>query len=173
MYCKVNPKDQDGKYHIVKRRFVPITFTVNREDQFLNAAVKLPFTSNKVIGVLTCSKVNPCKDTLQTPRYYFGITDEQMVDDRFLDDNNGIEYTTTYPPNLNLDAVDDNYWYYAHPVEELFPLILYNGLFQDLGEPITIPIKKQGQCEAVPHYLWSSKFPEDGGTVIIGFYIPA
>lgn len=172
MYCKVNQKEQEGERKIVKRRFIPLTFTVDYEGQFLNAAAKLPFTSNKVIGVLTCSKVNPCNDSPQIPRYYFGITDERMVDNRFLEDTNGIEYTTTYPPVLNLQPVEDRYWYYVHPVGDLLPSVTYNDVLQNIGEPIPIAIKKQGQCEAEPHYLWSAKFP-DVDSVVIGFFRPA
>jgi len=172
MYCKVDHKEKEGKHLIVKRRFIPLTFTVDSEKQFLNASAKLPFTANKVIGVLTCSNTSPCNDTSQTPRYYFGITDEQMLDNRFLNDTNGIEYTTIYPPDLSLDAVENKYWYYAHPVTDLSPSIIYNGAFNDIGVPIPITIKRQGQCEAEPHYLWSGKFP-DTDTIVIGFYRPA
>ena len=52
-----------GNKVTIRRKFVPIKFSITGENQFVNAAVKLPFTTNKVIGLLTTSSlVNPCID---------------------------------------------------------------------------------------------------------------
>ncbi len=170
MKCKI---DSDNKEHteglIVRRKFVPLKFTIHRENQFLNAEAKLPFTTNKIIGILTCSKVDSCIEEPFTSRFYVGVTENQMEDTSFLETNKGKEFNGNYPPDVTFDIFSDfKWWYFVHPIVDQLPTILLNGF--DLGiEPKTIAVKVDGYCDPQDYYLWSGILPLEGTGVFISF----
>ncbi len=151
---------EDKKGVIVRRKFVPLKFTIHRENQFLNAAVKLPFTTAKVIGVLTTSNSQkPCSDTPILPRLYYGLSDTLVDDDRFLTITPGVEYAQSPPDaRLSQDIYTGLYWYYAHPVTDDFPWLYQGELIDQLTDPQIISILPKGRCTPVEYYLWSDRF---------------
>ncbi len=166
---KYNKKDPQGV--IVRRKFVPIKFSIHRENQFLNAGTKLPYTTAKVIGVLTTSTIhNKCNDLPLPPRYYYGISDSEMIDTRFLQTNRGSTFTSQYPPDGFFNGpTGTHWWYYIHPILDRFPVLLDNGMYQSLTNPITLEIKQEGQCTPEHYYLWSGKLPDTGFSLVTFF----
>ena len=174
MKCLINTADkQEQNRIIVRRKFVPIKFTVQREGQFLNAGAKLPFATSKVNGLLVTSKVeDPCVDEGLPPKYYYGTSDTRMTDTRFLSDNQGSFYDGEYPPDGVFQApFTGQWWYYVHRILDRFPIYIDNGLFQRLVDPVTIAFKQPGQCTPDQYYLWSGRLPGDG-IAIVTFFPP-
>lgn len=164
MKCKIHTHNKkEAKAVIVHRKFVPIRFKITRENQFVNAAAKLPFTSNGVIGMLTTNKVNSCSDAPVPSRVYYGVTNAQITDTRFLDLNQGEVYTSAYPPDVRIQQtnIEDIWWYYAHPVTDRFPYVFGDDYEDHLQNPTQLDVQYPGQCDPVPYYLWSDQ--------IIGF----
>ncbi len=172
MKCKIQLNNKQGSNGvIVRRKFVPIQFKITRENQFVNATAKLPFTTNKVIGLLTTKRVNTCTKEPFAPRFYVGVTNNRMEDSSFLETNPGIEFTENYPPDVVLDIYSGfKWWYFVHPVLDRLPTILLNGF--DLGiDPKTIQIKVDGYCDPQDYYLWRGILPLEGTGVFISFTI--
>ncbi len=170
MKCKI---DSDNKEHpeglVVRRKFVPLKFTIQRENQFLNAEAKLPFTTNKIIGVLTCSKVNSCTDEGIPTKYYTGITALEITDTRFLSLNDGVFYGENYPPDIVMNPSGNRWWYYIHPILDRLPVLIENGFFTPLEDPVTVEFKQEGQCTPGKYYLWSGRLPPEGSLRITFF----
>ncbi|WP_299187639.1 hypothetical protein [uncultured Aquimarina sp.] len=149
-----NKKDNNGL--IVRRKFVPIKFTIQRENQFLNAGAKLPFTAAKVNALLVTSKVEKkCSDSPITPRYYFGITDSKMEDERFLELNDGIEYNDSYPPDIYVEQQTEGWWYFAHPATDKLPFYQGDGFLEPLEDYKELNLQFDGQCNPNLFFLWS------------------
>ncbi len=173
MKCKIETYNkQEDKGVIVHRKFVPIPLKITRENQFINASAKLPFTTAKVIGVLTTQKVDTCDKTSFATRYFTGLTETQVQDASFLETNEGILYATPYPPEVAYGIFSDfKWWYFAHPVLDKRPTILLNGF--DLSiEPKIISVKVEGYCDPQDYYLWSGIIPLEGTGVLISFTTP-
>ncbi|MBL0685304.1 hypothetical protein [Aquimarina mytili] len=170
MKCKIETYNkEDGKSVIVRRKFVPIQFKITKENQFVNASAKLPFTTSKVIGVLTVKKVNTCNKAPFAPRYYTGVTDNQIQDASFLETNPGEEYAQPYPPDLTFDIFSDfKWWYFAHPILDRKPMITLNGFALGIA-PKTITINLEGYCDPQDYYLWSGILPLEGTGLSISF----
>ncbi|WP_062055995.1 hypothetical protein [Aquimarina longa] len=168
MKCKIN---SDNKKHptgvIVRRKFVPLKFTIHRKNQFLNAGAKLPFTSSKVIGLLTTATVAPCIATELPPKYYIGTAVYRIVDTRFIHHNPGVSYQGKDPPGTMIRVNSGNWWYYAHPNTGRTPVILINGVVQHL-QPIPIHMQPEGYCIATPYTLWGGVLPSQS-TIAITF----
>ncbi|KAA1244524.1 hypothetical protein [Aquimarina sp. RZ0] len=174
MKCIIhNENNKGGSATIVRRKFVPIKFTIERENQFLNAAAKLPFTTTKVNALLTTSEVQkPCNDTPLPTRYYYGSTPGKMEDTSFLETDTGTVYNTPYPPDGFSNGMRGMWWYYVHPITDRFPVHLENGILETLAAPITVKIKQEGQCTADGYYLWSGILPVTGFSLVT-FFPPA
>ncbi|WP_271785361.1 hypothetical protein [Aquimarina algiphila] len=144
---------------IIRRKFVPLKFTIHRENQFLNAAAKLPFTTNAVIGILKTSNVQiKCSDVPGPSRLYYGVSPSKMEDTSFLELNPGTTYTTNYPRNVTIEEQTGGWWYYAHPVTDIFPFIASGDIPAEPRTPIVIDILQSGQCNSEKYYLWSYPF---------------
>ncbi|WP_378182028.1 hypothetical protein [Aquimarina sp. SS2-1] len=153
-----NNKSVNGTV-IVRRKFVPIKLLIERENQFLNAGAKLPFTTSKVNALLVTSMVEKkCSDTPITPRYYFGITDSKMEDDRFLQLNNGIEYNSAYPPDIYEDQQITGWWYFAHSATERLPFYQGDGFLEPLEDYKQLSLQFEGQCNPDLFFLWSGLY---------------
>ncbi|GAA4273626.1 hypothetical protein U6A24_18350 [Aquimarina gracilis] len=161
MKCKIHMGNKrETKAVIVRRKFVPIQFKITRENQYVNAEAKLPFTSNAVIGMLTTNKVNACSDVPVPNRLYYGITDAQVTDTRFLKIKEGQEYTSVYPPDARIQSIGINttwWWYYAHPVTDQFPYLFEADFVEQLNDPLKVDVQYPGQCDPIPYYLWSER----------------
>ncbi|MBQ0733926.1 hypothetical protein [Aquimarina celericrescens] len=160
MKCKIHTHNKkEAKAVIVRRKFVPIRFKITRENQFVNAAAKLPFSSNAVIGMLTTNQVNYCSDAPVPSRLYYGVSNAQITDTRFLNLNEGEVYTTKYPPDVRIRQTDNKntWWYYAHPVTDQFPYLFEDDFVDQLKDPIKVNVQYPGQCDPVPYYLWSQR----------------
>ena len=172
MECK---NDLDNKMQqsgvIVRRKFVPIKFSIHKENQFVSAGAKLPFTANRILGVLTTTTISPCTDTAVPPRYYFGVSESRMMDASFMKTDPGKVYEESYPPDVLMNANPGKWYYYAHPVLDKFPTILTNVDFQEIQEPIPLQLSQQGQCSPDNYYLWSGALPLEG-TLFITFNLP-
>ncbi len=163
MKCKIQLSNKQGsKGVIVRRKFVPIQFKITRENQFVNAAAKLPFTTNKVIGLLTCSKAHACADQDVPSKYYAGISDSEITDTSFLGLNDGVFYAENFPPDVVLNPSPNRWWYYVHPIVDRLPVIIENGFFIALEDPVTVAFKQEGQCNPGKYYLWSGQLPPEG-----------
>ncbi|GAA4277018.1 hypothetical protein [Aquimarina mytili] len=170
MKCRIQlGNKEDSKGVIVRRKFVPIQFKITRENQFVNASAKLPFTTNKVIGVLTTKQVNTCNKAPFTSRYYTGITDNQIEDASFLESNPGEVYTGSYPPDITYGIFSEfKWWYFAHPILDKRPTITLNGF--DLSiDPKIVSVSVEGHCDPQEYYLWSGILPLEGTGVSISF----
>ena len=145
---------------IVRRKFVPIKFTIERGNQFLSAGAKLPFfTTSKVVGLLTSTEVDAkCNDQPLPPKYYYGITDTQMEDTSFLEDNAGILLEEDYAPDIEMQGNSSQWWYYVHPVRDRFPTMFASDFIALLDTPTRIDLLIPGQCNPEPYYLWSETF---------------
>ncbi|OED38574.1 hypothetical protein AB832_04490 [Flavobacteriaceae bacterium (ex Bugula neritina AB1)] len=156
---KNNPKEL-----IVRRKFVPIKLISIGENQFLNAGTKLPYTTAKVIGLLTTSKVigPPCIDEGLPPKYYYGVSRFEITTTDFLDSNIGNFYDGQYPPDILIDTVPNFWWYFVHPITDRFPVLIANGMLQELTEPTTLEFKQEGQCTPDQYFLWQGKLSADG-----------
>ncbi len=162
MKCKI---DSDNKKYanglIVRRKFVPLKFTIHRENQFLNAEAKLPFTTNAVIGILTTSNSErKCSDDSRPSRLYYGVSTSRIENTSFLEINPGIVYLGVYPPDvkINQEVATDLWWYYAHPVTDSFPFLCADDFAERLRDPMIINVLQPGECSAEDYYLWSERF---------------
>lgn len=162
MKCRI---DQDNKERsqglIVRRKFVPLKFSILRENQFLNAGTKLPFTSCKLIGMLIGAKVtDPCIDMPAPPRFYYGLSASKMTDTRFLDTHPGELFNDTYPPNIQIDqnTSGNEWWFYAAPETDIYPFLFTNEYEDSIGDPIRLEITEEGHCNPETYYLWSQPF---------------
>ncbi len=161
MKCKLPSSNKTATSGLwVRRKFVPIQLTIHRENQFVNASAKLPFTTAKVIGVLPVVQVEQeCSDTPVPPRLYYGLSDTLVDDDRFLQLSTGTEYTTTPPDaTLSREIYSGLYWYYAHPATDTFPYLYEDDFMDRLTDPKIIEVLEEGQCSPVEYYLWSGPF---------------
>ena len=174
MKCYIKKKGDKDTDRIIKRRFISIGFTVEQEGQCISSQVKLPFDTTKTTAVLVTSTVeNPCSDRPIPSRYYYGISTHKMTDTGFLKDNQGISYNQSYPPDgFSNGSFDNQWWYYVHPVSDRYPILIENGYFQQLTNPITLEFTQQGQCSADSYYLWSGKLPKQG-FVMVTFFQPS
>ncbi|WP_103072269.1 hypothetical protein [Aquimarina sediminis] len=160
MKCQIDINNKKGDDTvIVRRKFVPIKFNIHRENQFLSAASKLPFTTSKVIGVLTTTNVKKqCSDTPFPTHRYYGVAASQMEDTSFLETNPGEVYTSMYPPDVIIEQQAGGWWYYAHPVTDIHPFIVSGDFPSEPRTPKLIDLKAEGQCNPEPYYLWSERF---------------
>ena len=69
MKCLLKFIATDGKEtkKVVRRRFVPITFEVNRQGQHTTFEQKLPFNTAKVVGLMTVVSEIPKDDPISIP----------------------------------------------------------------------------------------------------------
>lgn len=156
MKCIVKEKNKGGNATIVRRKFVPIKFTIQRENQFLNAGAKLPFATSKVQALLVTSKLeNKCSDLPIIPRYYFGITDSKMEDNSFLQLSDGIEYNGIYPPDIFVEQQTEGWWYFAHPATDRLPFYQGDGFLEPLEDYKELNLQFEGQCNPDLFFLWS------------------
>ncbi|MBQ4818875.1 hypothetical protein [Aquimarina sp. MMG016] len=173
MKCIIKGGNNKSTYDtvIVRRKFVPIKFIIERENQFLNAGTKLPFATTKVNALLVTSKVKKsCVDKELLPKYYYGISDFKMTDTQFLADNDGDFYDGDYPPDgFSNGEFTNQWWYYVHPVLDRFPLFIDNGISEELGDPILLEFTREGQCTPDKYYLWSERLPKSGSSLITFF----
>lgn len=160
MKCKVDIENGvNDTGIIVKRRFIPIPMTIEREGQFMNASTKLPFTANKVIGILTTSKVDkPCIDTPPAKKLYYGVSDELITDASFVNLTPGVLYSQLYPPDVSIPHFLEGYWYYAHPVSDGLPFVFGNDFEDYLYDPLTVPVLTEGHCNPEMYSLWSGSY---------------
>ncbi len=154
---------------IVRRKFVPIRFQITRENQYVNATAKLPFTFNTLIGLLTTSKAEPCNETSYPPTYYFGISDTEMVDDQFLNTDSGNTYDSPYPPDIRIESTEGKWWYFVHPLLDRNPYQLGPQGFRPLENPKQLEIHHQGQCLPEYYALWSRPVSASG-TIFLSFF---
>lgn len=145
-----------GSATVVRRKFVPIHINIERENQFVNASAKLPFFSSKVNALLVTSKINrKCNDNPIAPRYYFGITDTKMEDDRFLKLSDGIPYDSVYPPDIFVEEQTQGWWYFAHPVTDRLPFYQGDGFLEPLENYQQLKIQFEDRCDTDAFYLWN------------------
>ena len=149
----------DNNTSIVRRKFVPIRFKIERENQFINASAKLPFSTAKVVGVLTTvNGKKPCSDDPLPPRYYFGFTDTEMTDDSFLQLQEGTLYDEDYPPDIFVEQQAGGWWYFAHPVLDRLPSYQDDQFLEPLRDAKELNILFPGQCEPEQYLLYSKPF---------------
>ncbi len=165
MKCVIHSNNKNGsKELIVRRKFVPIKLIIKGENQFLNAGTKLPFSTAKVIGLLTTSKVigPPCIDEELPPKYYYGVSRFEITNTDFLNSNTGSFYEGQYPPDILIDTTPNFWWYFIHRITDRFPVLIANGMFQELTAPALLEFKQEGQCTPNQYYLWKGKLSSDG-----------
>lgn len=169
MKCVIHTgnKEQGGGV-IVRRKFVPIQFKIERANQFINASAKLPFTSAKIVGVLTTSKVSSCNKDPFPNMYYYGVTGTEMTNTRFLENTAGNTYDSDYPPDTFIEGNPGDWWFFVHPVIDETPYYITESVgYQRLRDPILIEIKHQGQCTPDQYYLWSEQITDRGTTWVV------
>lgn len=172
MKCILKENNKSGNDSVViRRKFVPIQFNIERENQFVNASVKLPFSTAKVVGVLTTHKVTPCKDTPFPNSYYFGVSSAEMRDTSFLENSTSNFYDTAYPPDTRIEGKSGDWWYFVHPITDVSPYYLTAsvGYIQLTDDPIIVEILHPGQCEPDLYQLWSKQLIFTDATTVAFF----
>ncbi|UZO81373.1 hypothetical protein NBT05_02605 [Aquimarina sp. ERC-38] len=167
-------KHTGSRDKVVRREFIPITFTVEREGQFINAEAKLPFATSRVNALLVTSRVeHDCKEGAPPPRYFYGYSDKVITDASFRKLSNGALFDPPYPPDTVFKGFGRR-WYFACPKTESFPVLVENGYYRDLVNPLELPLMFEGYCGPQPYYLWTGELPGEGiGEALFSFNPPS
>ena len=155
MKCTVTIEEGEVRRKVVRRRFIPLRITVEGLGQYVEKEVKLPFTVNRIVGLLSVVRADrPCREESPPPRLYYG-TAASLADARqFFTLSEGESYAGFYPPSASIPYGQSGYWYYAHPDIGLNPYALADGIPEFLVDPERIEVLIPGYCNPVTYTLW-------------------